>query len=274
MQNLASNYFSFLQKFSSPKSCELTSTKLYHENLATPKSQKLLEKIFDKPQEYSNQNMDKLVLLSGQKLNCSTANQCEEPKARKGRHGYHQEVENIVNEQIYHEFNAALSYLAIASHFGQTDIALPGCHGYFFNMHLEEHEHALVFFNYQLMRGGQVKLKGIDTPQVSPKGPADAFNTALEMEIFVKEKLIEVFNVAEKHKDLQVQDLITTDFMEEQNKSICELGRLIERSKITDTPLGEYLFDKMIFSAFVKKDGSKLMNKRSLQDTEINLAYK
>ncbi|XP_057668799.1 soma ferritin-like [Diorhabda carinulata] len=181
-----------------------------------------------------------------------------------GKHQFHEETEAVLNEQVLSEFMAAFEYLSIGYYFGRTDVALPGCQGFFMNMYEEELGHANIFSNYVLMRGGEVKITNIKIPENKNWTVTDAFRQALNMEKDIKEKLTNVYDVAEKHKDLQIMDLVSTDFMEEQNRSICEMARLVTRSKITDSKVGEYLFDQMIFKSFVKKEKGNLMYNRQL----------
>ncbi|KAB0799439.1 hypothetical protein PPYR_07319 [Photinus pyralis] len=173
-----------------------------------------------------------------------------------GRSSYHAEVEKAVNEQIVAEFNAMYMYLSMASYFGRTDVALPGCYGFFMDMHIEEHEHGLIFLNYQNMRGGKVVLGNI---QLAPDkicwdGIRSAFATAAEMEKSIKDKLLAVNCVAEKHRDYGVIDLITSYFIPAQDRSICEMSRLLQRiTKMGKEGVAEYLFDKEVHTAFVQK---------------------
>lgn len=104
-----------------------------------------------------------------------------------GRHQYHEDIEKAMNQQIQTEFNASYAYLSMSVYFGRTDIALPGCQGFFYDMYIEETEHAVVFMNYQLMRGGQVVLMGIETPQIDWGSIDKAFEAGLQLEETVKE---------------------------------------------------------------------------------------
>ncbi|XP_023028937.2 soma ferritin [Leptinotarsa decemlineata] len=199
----------------------------------------------------------------------------KKPQPPSGRHKFHKETEDILNQQITEEFNAAFSYLSMACYFGRTDIALPGCQGYFMNMHVEELSHAIIFVNYVLMRGASVALSPIQVPDNQDwKSVENAFAAALEMEKRIKEKLGAVYDVAEKHKDLHVMDLISTEFEEEQNKSICELARLSVRAKMAVDTVGEYLFDEMVYDSFVKKSKDNLMYKSKLDDGGTDEVYK
>ncbi|CAH1979584.1 unnamed protein product [Acanthoscelides obtectus] len=157
---------------------------------------------------------------------------------------------------------------------GRSHVALPGCQGYFMDMFEEELKHAVIFTNYILLRGGQVKLCCV---QVSEEhdwmSVKNAFNAALDLEKSVKEKLMVVYQKAEKHHDLQLVDMISTQFMEEQvqfswflklfNESIKQLARLVTKAQMTDTKVGEHLFDQMMHSTFVKK--SNMMYKKSIE---------
>lgn len=119
---------------------------------------------------------------------CTKSKKDKEEKLPPGRHQFHKETEESINEQIGAELNAAFSYLSMACYFGQTDIALPGCQGFFMNMFEEELEHAMVFINYQLLRGAHVALSNIDVPECQNwKCINKAFCAALDMEKFVKE---------------------------------------------------------------------------------------
>ncbi|CAH1979585.1 unnamed protein product [Acanthoscelides obtectus] len=132
------------------------------------------------------------------------------------------------------------------------------------DMFEEELKHAVIFTNYILLRGGQVKLCCV---QVSEEhdwmSVKNAFNAALDLEKSVKEKLMVVYQKAEKHHDLQLVDMISTQFMEEQNESIKQLARLVTKAQMTDTKVGEHLFDQMMHSTFVKK--SNMMYKKSIE---------
>lgn len=119
--------------------------------------------------------------------------ECKEPLKSKessnhGRHNYHQDVECAVNQQILAELNASYAYLSMACYFGRTDVALPGCQGFFLKMHEEEHQHALKLIKYQNMRGGTVKLCPISASEVQDWGCIlNALEVSLELEKLIKE---------------------------------------------------------------------------------------
>lgn len=67
----------------------------------------------------------------------------------------------------------------------------------------------------------------------------------MELEIEVTEKLVAVNSVAEKHGDLNASDFIVTGFMEDQMKSVNDIGRFVAiLSGIGDHALARFIFDK------------------------------
>lgn len=119
---------------------------------------------------------------------CTKSKKDPDDEDPPGRHKFHKDTEESINEQIGAELNAAFSYLSMACYFGRTEVSLPGCQGFFMNMYEEELEHATVFINYQLLRGAHVALSDIDVPENQDwKSIKKAFSVALEMEKFVKE---------------------------------------------------------------------------------------
>ncbi|KAJ8969280.1 hypothetical protein NQ314_001818 [Rhamnusium bicolor] len=167
-------------------------------------------------------------------------------KCPLGRHQFHKETEQAINEQISAEYNAAFAYLSMACYFGTTEIALPGCQGFFMNMYEEELGHAMVFINYQLLRGARVVLCPISMPESQDwKSIIKAFTVSLNMEKLIKE-----------------------------NRSICEMARLLTRANMVKDPVGEYLFDKLLYNSFVKKSKGNLMYNKKLEDSTEDEVYK
>ncbi|RZC40701.1 soma ferritin, partial [Asbolus verrucosus] len=167
------------------------------------------------------------------------------------RHNYHEEVEAAVNNQILAELNASMVYLSLYCYYGGTSRAMPGCQSFFKKMYNEEQDHAMVFIDYQLLRGGEVKLFPITVPE-NPDWTdiTIALGIALELEKRVKDKLECLYRTAESCQDTQLMDLVTTKFIKDQNESIWELGRLLTRAKrLVDTGgVGRHLFDRELFN--------------------------
>lgn len=79
--------------------------------------------------------------------------------------------------------------------------------------------------------------------------------TALKMEIDISKKLVAVNAIAEKHGDLSASNFIIDDFIENQMKSINEMGRLVSiLSSIGDQTLARFMFDKDLLENYVISD--------------------
>ncbi|XP_011878104.1 PREDICTED: ferritin, heavy subunit-like [Vollenhovia emeryi] len=199
---------------------------------------------------------------------CGRADACIDkpikwPSGKRTNFDFHEETEAAMNEQINVELMAFYYYLSMAAHFGRVDVALPGCESFFMQMHHEEHEHASKFLNYIQMRGGKVHLCAISPPDNQDwKCPLHAFKTALQLEIEVGRKLVAVNTVAEKHGDLNASDFIITGFMEDQMRSVNELGKLTTvLSGVGDQALARFMFDKDLLENYVKPGFNVLKNK-------------
>lgn len=71
----------------------------------------------------------------------------------------------------------------------------------------------------------------------------------------VGKKLVAVNTVAMKHGDLNASDFIVTGFMEDQMKSINEMGRFVSiLSGIGDQSLARFMFDKDLLDNYVMSD--------------------
>ncbi|XP_011690350.1 PREDICTED: ferritin, heavy subunit-like [Wasmannia auropunctata] len=190
------------------------------------------------------------------------------PSGNRISFDFHEETEAAMNKQINVELTAFYYYLSMAAYFGRVDVALPGCESFFMQMHHEEYQHALRFFNYVKMRGGKVHLCALPPPDDQDwKCPLHVFKTALQLEIEVSRKLVAVNVVAEKHGDLNASDLIITGFMEDQMKSVNELGRLTTvLSGVGDQALARFLFDKDLLENYVTSGFNVLRNKSQLRN--------
>lgn len=86
--------------------------------------------------------------------------------------------------------------------------------------------------------------------------------SALQLETEVSEKLVAVNTVAEKHGDLNASDFIVTGFMEDQMKSVNEMGRFVAvLSGIGDQALARFMFDKDLLENHVSSKFNVLQTK-------------
>lgn len=73
--------------------------------------------------------------LVKQKSSGGDGKKCGDNEDHPARHKFHKEVEAALNEQIELEFKASFAYLSMACYYGKSQVALPGCQGFFMKMH-------------------------------------------------------------------------------------------------------------------------------------------
>jgi len=160
------------------------------------------------------------------------------------RQNYSQLCEAEINKQINLELYASYTYQSMAYHFNRDDIASEGYHGYFKKQSAEELAHARQLMTYQNSRGGRLVFQDIKAPEKTEWGSgADALETALHLEKEVNDSLLKLHKTAEEQGDPHLEHFLD-DFLDEQVKSIKEIGDLLTQAKRCGTGLGSYQFDQ------------------------------
>lgn len=161
------------------------------------------------------------------------------------RQNFHINSEAGINRQINMELYASYTYQSMAMYFDRDDVALPGFAKFFQKSSDEEREHAEKFMKYQNKRGGRVVLQDIKKPERDEWGNGlEAMQVALELEKSVNQSLLDLHQVGSTHNDAQFCDFLETEYLEEQVKSIKELGDHVTNLKRVGQGLGEYMYDK------------------------------
>jgi len=161
------------------------------------------------------------------------------------RQNFHTNSEAGVNRQINMELYASYCYQSMSFYFDRDDVALPGFASYFKKMSEEEREHAEKLMKFQNARGGRVVLQDIKKPDRDEWGTGlDAMQVALGLEKSVNQALLDLHELANTHKDAQMTDFIEGEYLQEQVRSIKEIGDHITNLKRVGSGLGEYMFDK------------------------------
>lgn len=169
---------------------------------------------------------------------------------------------NAIKKHIKKEFNAAFTYMHMASYFDQNTINRQGLAKFFFEAASEERGHAIQMLDYLNLRG--MKLENIPgtPPEVFPDYTFDntkltdeydyknALEKALENEIEVTDSIAKV--VADCGKDFHGADFFTNPILDEQHNGIRKLQGAIkyfDNLKVDSCrDLAEYLFDKKMMS--------------------------
>lgn len=112
-------------------------------------------------------------------------------------------IEDVLNKQIKHEFEAAYSYLGLAAALGATPYS--GFAHWMKKQYEEELTHAMKLFEYIQERQGCVKLQTFECPSYSIKSPLEAFQLAYALELETTKHIHEAYNLAVKAGDLPTQ---------------------------------------------------------------------
>ncbi|KAL8164148.1 UNVERIFIED_CONTAM: hypothetical protein K2H54_046740 [Gekko kuhli] len=147
------------------------------------------------------------------------------------------------------ELCASYMYLSMSYYFDRDDVALKNLAKCFSHQSHEEREHAEKLMKLQNQRGGRIFLQGIKKPGHDDwESGLTAMECALHLEKNVNQSLLELHKLATgKKNDPHLCDFIETHYLDEQVKSINELGGHVTNLRKTGAPrsgMAEYLFDK------------------------------
>uniref|UniRef100_A0A3Q2E8Y3 Ferritin n=1 Tax=Cyprinodon variegatus TaxID=28743 RepID=A0A3Q2E8Y3_CYPVA len=141
------------------------------------------------------------------------------------RQNYHQDCEAAINRQINLELYASYVYLSMGYYFDRDDQALHNFAKFFRDQSHEEREHAEKLMKLQNQRGGRIFLQDIKKPDRDEWGSGvEALECALQLEKSVNQSLLDLHKLCSTHNDPHLCDFIETHYLDEQVKSIKELG--------------------------------------------------
>ncbi|XP_056658278.1 ferritin heavy chain-like isoform X2 [Monodelphis domestica] len=164
------------------------------------------------------------------------------------RQNFHQGSEAAINKQINLELYASYVYLSMAYYFDRDDVALKNFSKYFLHQAQEERKHAEKLMKFQNQRGGRIFFQDIKKPDRDDwESGLKAMECALNLEKNVNESLLELHKLAGAEKDPHLCDFIETHYLDEQVKSIKQIGEHVTNLRkmgAPDSGIAEYLFDK------------------------------
>lgn len=151
-------------------------------------------------------------------------------------------IENAINSQINAELWSAYLYLSMASYCHAN--GNPGIGKWFEVQFQEEQDHAKIFFNYVIQRGGKVTLKPIDEVPTTWESLLDVFSKTLEHEQKVTSLINDLYALSTEEKDYATQSMLKW-FIDEQVEEEETAQNIIDNLKmIKDNGYGLYMLDK------------------------------
>lgn len=151
-------------------------------------------------------------------------------------------VEEAINAQINAELWSAYLYLSMSA-WCEAD-GKPGMANWFYVQWQEEQDHARIFFNYIVSRGGRVILKPIDAVETEWKSQLDAFEQTLAHEQKVTSLINNIYAIAVEEKDFATQSMLNW-FIDEQVEEEENAQTLIDQLRLLDgNGYGLFMLDK------------------------------
>lgn len=153
-----------------------------------------------------------------------------------------QKIEEALNAQINAEMWSAYLYLSMAAYCHSQ--GNPGMGKWFEVQFQEEQDHAKIFFNYVISRGGNVVLKPIEAVPTAWNTILEVFESTLEHEQKVTALINNLFAITTAENDYATQSMLKW-FIDEQVEEEETAQNIIDNLKmIKDNGYGLYMLDK------------------------------
>ncbi len=153
-----------------------------------------------------------------------------------------QKIEEALNAQINAEMWSAYLYLSMAAYCHLQ--GNPGMGKWFEVQFQEEQDHAKIFFNYVISRGGNVVLKPIEAVPTTWNSVLEVFESTLEHEQKVTALINNLFAITAAENDYATQSMLKW-FIDEQVEEEETAQNIIDNLKmIKDNGYGLYMLDK------------------------------
>lgn len=150
-------------------------------------------------------------------------------------------IEDAINAQINAELWSAYLYLSMATQC--HELGQPGMANWFEIQFKEEQDHAQIFYNYIVSRGGRVVLKPIEAVQTEWANSLAMFEHTLEHEQKVTSLINDLYALATDEKDYATQSMLKW-FIDEQVEEEENARDMIDKLKlIKDNGYGLYMLD-------------------------------
>ena len=152
------------------------------------------------------------------------------------------EVANALIIQLNKEFQSSYIYLGMSAYASKKGLA--GCANWFLIQYQEELTHAMKFFKYLENHQVAINLPEIKKANVEFESILDAFQKALEHEIYMSENINELSDLSMKNKDHATYNLLQW-YVTEQVEEEVALNTIIDKMKlIGDNGYGLYVIDQ------------------------------
>lgn len=141
-----------------------------------------------------------------------------------------QDVADALNTHMGRELAAHVQYLAISAWFAEE--GLPELARFFHAQALEEHMHALKFYDYIRDAGATVRIPAVEAPKPAFESAEEAVGLALDQELAVTRQINDIVDLAAGTRDHATQVFLQW-FVTEQVEEVAtmtELKQVVQRA--------------------------------------------
>ncbi len=151
-------------------------------------------------------------------------------------------IQNGLNDQLNKEMFSSHLYLSMAADLERKGFL--GCANWMKIQSQEEYQHAIKFFDYILQAGGSVKLGAIEEPKTEWASVMNAFEEALEHELYITESVNQLAGLANSGNDFATLNFVNW-FVTEQVEEVSTVTTIIENFKmIGDNTSAMFMLDR------------------------------
>ncbi|XP_037368442.1 ferritin heavy chain-like [Talpa occidentalis] len=163
------------------------------------------------------------------------------------RQNYHPDCENSINNLTNLELYASYMYLSISFYFDREETALKHFAEYFLMLSEKESENAEMMMEFQVMRGGLLRLRDIKKPDRDNwQSGLKALKCALYLKKTINQHLLDLHNLATNINDPHLCYFLETYHLDYQVRAMKELGEhLTNLLDLQDAMMADYNFDKL-----------------------------
>lgn len=135
-----------------------------------------------------------------------------------------EKIAKVLNQQIGHEFEAMIQYLAIANYIQRQ--TLPELARHFYAQANEERTHAMKFIQYLHDTGAELVIPAIREQQCSFESVEDAVNKSLQQEIIVTNQINAMVKLCREENDYTTENFLGF-FINEQVEEVSSMQDLL-----------------------------------------------
>ena len=151
-------------------------------------------------------------------------------------------LEDAINAQINAEMWSAYLYLSMSAYC--HDKGYSGMANWFSIQFKEEQDHAQIFYNYLISRGGRVILKAIDAVDTEWTSPLAAFEATYKHEQHVTSLINNLMHIAVEENDFAAQSRLQW-FIDEQVEEEENAVEIINKLRMLEgNGYGMYMLDQ------------------------------